>query len=199
MSVAPLKPEELYRRYDPAALGFRTTADLDGTPEVIGQPRVLAALRRALVDPKVVVWNRVAWSAVRYAGRGLTKPVDPAALEETFLARLTLPSVAATVDRIGDIADLPAAIARYCADQGLQRTLCIPPDPRLAACDWTGFTLHDSAAPDEPAALAIAKDGSLLVADDTGGTIWKVRYTGEAPAMAPAAATTGMGDGKAKK
>ncbi len=33
-----------------------------------------------------------------------------------------------------------------------------------------------------PAALAIAKDGALLVADDTGGTIWKVSYTGEAPA-----------------
>jgi len=50
-----------------------------------------------------------------------------------------------------------------------------------------------------PAALAIAKDGSLLVADDTGGTIWKVSYTGEAPASAPTAATTGMGDGKDKK
>jgi glucose/arabinose dehydrogenase len=50
-----------------------------------------------------------------------------------------------------------------------------------------------------PAALAIAKDGSLLVADDTGGTIWKVRYTGEAPASAPAAATTGTVDGKGKK
>ena len=41
-----------------------------------------------------------------------------------------------------------------------------------------------------PAALAIAKDGSLLVADDTGGTIWKVR-TGEAQAGRPAAAPTG--------
>jgi glucose/arabinose dehydrogenase len=29
-----------------------------------------------------------------------------------------------------------------------------------------------------PAALAIAKDGSLLVADDTGGTIWRISYTG---------------------
>jgi hypothetical protein len=29
-----------------------------------------------------------------------------------------------------------------------------------------------------PAALAIAKDGSLLVADDTGGTIWRIAYTG---------------------
>ncbi len=30
-----------------------------------------------------------------------------------------------------------------------------------------------------PAALAVAKDGSLLVADDTGGTIWRITYTGE--------------------
>jgi glucose/arabinose dehydrogenase len=29
-----------------------------------------------------------------------------------------------------------------------------------------------------PAALAIGKDGSLLVADDTGGTIWRIAYTG---------------------
>jgi glucose/arabinose dehydrogenase len=50
-----------------------------------------------------------------------------------------------------------------------------------------------------PAALAIAKDGALLVADDTGGTIWKVSYTGEAPAGAPSAATTGTVDGKDQK
>ena len=30
-----------------------------------------------------------------------------------------------------------------------------------------------------PAALAVAKDGSLLVADDTGGTIWRISYTGK--------------------
>src|SRR5499427_10796478 len=50
-----------------------------------------------------------------------------------------------------------------------------------------------------PAALAIAKDGSLLVADDTGGTIWKVSYTGEAQAGTSSAATTSTVDGKAKK
>jgi glucose/arabinose dehydrogenase len=32
-----------------------------------------------------------------------------------------------------------------------------------------------------PAALALAADGSLLVADDTGGTIWRIAYTGPAP------------------
>ena len=30
-----------------------------------------------------------------------------------------------------------------------------------------------------PAALAVTPDGSLLIADDTGGTIWRVTYTGE--------------------
>ena len=29
-----------------------------------------------------------------------------------------------------------------------------------------------------PAALAVAKDGALMVADDTGGTIWRIAYTG---------------------
>ena len=33
-----------------------------------------------------------------------------------------------------------------------------------------------------PAALAVAKDGSLLVADDTGGTIWRISYTGSSVA-----------------
>lgn len=30
-----------------------------------------------------------------------------------------------------------------------------------------------------PAALAVAKDGALLVADDTGGTIWRIAYNGQ--------------------
>ena len=31
-----------------------------------------------------------------------------------------------------------------------------------------------------PAALAVTRDGALLVADDTGGTIWRIAYTGAA-------------------
>jgi hypothetical protein len=27
-----------------------------------------------------------------------------------------------------------------------------------------------------PAALAVAKEGTLLIADDTGGTIWRISY-----------------------
>ena len=46
-----------------------------------------------------------------------------------------------------------------------------------------------------PAALAVAKDGSLLVADDTGGTIWRISYKGPPSehAAAPAERTGSAG------
>ncbi|WP_380787875.1 lactate utilization protein C [Sphingomonas sp. R86521] len=85
--------------------------------------------------------------------------VDPARLEETFLAMLTLPSVAATVDRIASLDDLPHAVARYLAAQSLPPRLCVPPDPRVAAGDWSTMTLHEQVAPDENAVLAFARCG----------------------------------------
>jgi glucose/arabinose dehydrogenase len=45
----------------------------------------------------------------------------------------------------------------------------------------TGFWVsgqHRAEVWGRPAALAVTKDGSLLIADDTGGTIWRVAYTG---------------------
>ena len=102
--------------------------------------------------------------------------VDPAALEAEFLARLALPSV--SHDAIATLADLPAAIARYLDAQGEARTLCLPPDPRLERCDWSGFILHDVAAPAETAALAIARRGIA----ETGSLVFE---TGPAAPMLP--------------
>jgi glucose/arabinose dehydrogenase len=45
----------------------------------------------------------------------------------------------------------------------------------------TGFWVsgeHRAEVWGRPAALAVAKDGALLVGDDTGGTIWRIAYTG---------------------
>jgi glucose/arabinose dehydrogenase len=58
----------------------------------------------------------------------------------------------------------------------------------------TGFWvsgMHRAEVWGRPAALAIAKDGSLLVADDTGGTIWRVAYTGGKPGGGAPQPTTG--------
>jgi L-lactate dehydrogenase complex protein LldG len=95
--------------------------------------------------------------------------VDASALEAEFLARLALPSVNASHDAIDSVADLPAAVARYLAAQGAPRSLCLPPDPRLTACDWQDILLHDVAAPDESAALAIARLGIA----ETGSLIFE--------------------------
>lgn len=99
--------------------------------------------------------------------------VDVGHLESAFLARLALPSVNASHDAIDDIAALPGAIARYLSEQGEAPVLCCPPDPRLAACDWSGFTLHDNAAPDEAATLAIARKGIA----ETGSLVFETAPT----------------------
>lgn len=100
-------------------------------------------------------------------------PVDATALEAEFLARLALPSVNASHDVIDRIEDLPDAVVRYLTEQGERLTLCLPPEPRLSACDWGGFTLHDHAAPDEPAALAIARHGIA----ETGSLVFETSPT----------------------
>jgi L-lactate dehydrogenase complex protein LldG len=85
--------------------------------------------------------------------------VDIDRLEETFLASLSLPSIAATHDRIDDIAALPEAVSRYLAGHGLPNAVVLPPEPALLGCDWSDFTLHGRAAPNEPAAIAVARCG----------------------------------------
>jgi L-lactate dehydrogenase complex protein LldG len=104
--------------------------------------------------------------------------VNGAALEAEFLARLALPSVSASHDVIDRLEALPGAVARYLATQGAAPTLCLPPDPALATCDWSGLTLHDQAAADESAALAVARLGVA----ETGSLIFE---TGPTAPMLP--------------
>jgi glucose/arabinose dehydrogenase len=58
----------------------------------------------------------------------------------------------------------------------------------------TGFWVsgqHRAEVWGRPAALAVMKDGSLLIADDTGGTIWRVAYTGAKERASNRETTTG--------
>lgn len=104
--------------------------------------------------------------------------VDLDALEETFLTRLAVPSVGATVDRIASLADLPHAVAAYLNANALPCVLCVPPDPRITAADWNGFTLRHEAAPDENAVLAFARCGVA----ETGSLVFE---TGASAPMLP--------------
>lgn len=100
--------------------------------------------------------------------------VDSTAIATTFAARLVEPGVGASIDRIDRITDLPGAIAAYLAAHALPRTLYLPPDPRLMACDWSGFTVHDTVASDENAVLAIARCGVA----ETGTLVFETSAAG---------------------
>ena len=40
----------------------------------------------------------------------------------------------------------------------------------------TGFVVNDCSAWGRPVGITVARDGSLLVSEDAGGTIWRVTH-----------------------
>ena len=60
----------------------------------------------------------------------------------------------------------------------------------FAAGFWVSG-VHRAEVWGRPTALAIAKDGALLVADDTGGTIWRISYSKMAEQAGAPAERTG--------
>jgi glucose/arabinose dehydrogenase len=44
---------------------------------------------------------------------------------------------------------------------------------------WDGVSKNPPKAWGRPVGLTVAKDGSLLVADDVGQIVWRVTYTGK--------------------
>ena len=85
--------------------------------------------------------------------------LSPGSAVDIFLEALSGGTVSATHDRVATLAELSDAVLRYLTGQALGPALYLPPDPELRAQDWRGFEIHDSPAPDEPAALTVARCG----------------------------------------
>ncbi|MBC7484254.1 MAG: LUD domain-containing protein [Rhizobacter sp.] len=86
---------------------------------------------------------------------------------DVFICRLCSPKVAATLDRIDDMAELPAAVARYLTAKGLQLRVALQPTAQLRAIQWRGFALVDAPDTNELvgiglADVGIAETGSLV-------------------------------------
>lgn len=121
---------------------------------------VLAAVRAAL-GAREVDAERVRREAdALLADLDAIRPaLPPGSLAEAFAARVTTPKVAATVDRIADAADLPAAVKRYLDAKGLPPSVALQPAPLLRSLDWSGVECHDRVAPDEPVVVGVARWG----------------------------------------
>lgn len=132
---------------------------------------ILARLRNAAPSP-----DRE--SNARCLVETVERPVLQGPIVDGFVQALSGATVSATHDRVATLAELPDAVARYMAGQTLAPALYLPPDPQFAACNWNGFALHDRSAPDEPAALAVARCGVA----ETGSLVFD---TGPSAPMLP--------------
>jgi L-lactate dehydrogenase complex protein LldG len=118
--------------------------------------RVRAALGRRSIDPATIL-NA---AATLLADLPSTRPKLPASsLAEAFIARVTSPKVAATAERIESPAALPSAVAKYLRERDLPKTIALQPLALLRSLDWSGFELRASVAPDEVAAIGMARWG----------------------------------------
>jgi L-lactate dehydrogenase complex protein LldG len=86
-------------------------------------------------------------------------PVDTADPVGAFLAKLALPSLGASHDRVGTMAAVPGAVRRYLDAHGLTPAVYLPPSLELNARDWSGFTIDRNCAPDQAVAVAVARVG----------------------------------------
>jgi L-lactate dehydrogenase complex protein LldG len=78
---------------------------------------------------------------------------------EIFFKRVQSPGIAATAEWIANLGELPAAVARYAAAQGLNNEIAVQPDAALAHLDWSKFQTHQGIATDETLAVGLALGG----------------------------------------
>jgi hypothetical protein len=100
--------------------------------------------------------QRAVLAATRSAFAAWASGVESGSLMRTSLSLLLAGAAALLVATCGNSAKLP------------EQATGIPIDV------LTGFVSDDEKAFGRPVGVAIAKDGSLLVADDVGNTIWRV-------------------------
>ncbi|MGF1477145.1 MAG: lactate utilization protein C [Geminicoccaceae bacterium] len=93
-------------------------------------------------------------------------PLDLPTVDK-FVERVTSERLTASIATIDDFSSLPAAVLTYLSDKGLDRNVCIAPDPRLTDLDWQETKVHHQIDPNETVALtiadfAIAETGSFV-------------------------------------
>ncbi|MBB5224564.1 L-lactate dehydrogenase complex protein LldG [Amaricoccus macauensis] len=81
-----------------------------------------------------------------------------------------------TIERVRHLDDVPAAVGRYLAAQGLPPAAAVQQTAALTALSWEGIAQDMATAPDQPAAvglarLGIAESGSIVIHSATDSPI----------------------------
>ncbi|HQT63533.1 MAG: hypothetical protein B7Z75_07225 [Acidocella sp. 20-57-95] len=120
---------------------------------------IFAAIRKSLPSPSSATNIAEALAALR----NRVNPTRPdrvnGAPDEVFLARVQSPGVAASAERIANLDNLPAAVARYVSKNNLPPSIALQPHPDLQGLNWSGLHIHHDIATDEPVAVGLALGG----------------------------------------
>lgn len=132
---------------------------------------IRSALKRGLLDPNIQAQLR---ARVAAHGRNLiptrATALDHAGRVDLFIALAE--EVQATVARVGSLAEIPEAVARYLAAENLPAELVVAPDPNMDAVPWEVRPLlrirHGRATAEDrisltPCHAAIAETGTLML------------------------------------
>jgi L-lactate dehydrogenase complex protein LldG len=128
---------------------------------------IFAAIR--YTRPDISKPDQIAAEAASCAER-MRQSLVPLAGEDLaalFTARASAEKVGATVERAAALEDLPAAVARYFAANGLGPKFSLQPDPRLQHLDWGALDPNAPLRPDSSVAVGlalcgVAETGSLV-------------------------------------
>jgi L-lactate dehydrogenase complex protein LldG len=94
-----------------------------------------------------------------------------------FVEKATSERVTATITRVPELSDVPAAVAEYLTQAGLSLSIALQPTGDLTGLDWADIDFHHEPAPDEPICVTLADYGIA----ETGSIVHRSRA--EAPTL----------------
>jgi len=119
---------------------------------------ILAAVRAGLGDRRAEPAAIAAEAGALLAGPDTIRPrLAVPTLIEAFVLKAA--ALGTSIERVPDLDDVPAAVGRYLAASGLPHSAAVQQTPELASLSWQGIALDATAAPDQPAAVGLARWG----------------------------------------
>ncbi len=128
---------------------------------------ILAAVRAGLGGRRAEPAAIAAEAAALLADPDTIRPrLEAPTLVEAFALKAA--ALGTSIEHVPDLDDVPAAVGRYLAASGLPPSAAVQQTAELASLSWEGIALDATAAPDQPAAVGlarwgIAESGSIVI------------------------------------
>ena len=131
---------------------------------------ILGAIRSAKTAPRQSAEDIARAAAALVAAPQAIQPdFGGLSLLDRFVAKATSERVTATVDQVGALKDVPAAVATYLTRVGQDTSIHVQGGAPLAALDWTAFDLSAQLDQDGGSAVTFAEYGIA----ETGSVVFR--------------------------